>query len=396
MDMKSRGSARWPLYVGLLLVLAVLAVLLFYQRTIRVTVETDPTGGAVFLDGSYRGNAPTEIDLRGKHRLKIAPPGSAPQSATTTSRPLTTVRTAYLPITAYLPLFVAMERKYFEQNGVRVEATEANNPNDILTGIASGQVDFATSLAYTILFPGALRYPDSFRLYSSSEESRARYTSSIVVPKGSTLRTPEDLRGKKIGVYQGIVQVVFLKAMLEGMGISADEVTIVEISPRLQIQGLVSGQYDALSSTEPTVNVAVLQGTADVLVANPRTRFIMSPFPSTATAISTHLIKRDPEAAQGVARALDMAVEFIQKNPEAAKQYLLKYTPIPKAISPQVLADLKLFEYKKLGEENRLNVQRFADYLYKTKLIPKPIPDVNVLFGNYEPLEVPKRGGPGG
>ena len=49
----------------------------------------------------------------------------------------------------------------------------------------------------------------------------------------------------------------FLKAVLTGkMKINLDEVEIVEINPKLQIQGLLAGEYDALSTTEPTSNIA--------------------------------------------------------------------------------------------------------------------------------------------
>jgi ABC-type nitrate/sulfonate/bicarbonate transport system substrate-binding protein len=180
------------------------------------------------------------------------------------------------------------------------------------------------------------------------------------------------------------VQVLFLKAMLNGMGIPPGEVQIIEISPRLQIQGLLSGQYDALSSTEPTTNIAVIEGMAKALVENPRVKYIMKPFPSTAAAIAKALIERDPAAAKAVSSALDMAIDFIRSHPDEAKRILPKYTPIPKQYEERVLADLKLFRFCKLGEENRLNVQRFADYLFNSGLIKKRIEDVNRLFADQD------------
>jgi NitT/TauT family transport system substrate-binding protein len=357
-----------------------------------VTVESVPSGAAVAVNGQPAGRAPVTLapPTGDKPTISVACPRFPelePGAATPPPGALKTVKSAYLPITAYLPLYVALERGYFERFGVKVEAKEANSPNDVVTALASGELDFATALAYTILFPAANRFPGAFRLYSSSEETSRQFTSSIISKQGSPLKSYADLRGRRIGVYQGLVQVVFLKAMLHGMGIDPKDVKIVEISPRLQIQGLVAGEYDALSSTEPTVNVARLQGVAQIVAEIPRTRFIMRPFPSTAAAVSTRFEQRDPEAARGVVAALDLAIEFIRREPETAKSYLPKYTPIPAGLQAQVLADLKLFRYNKLGEENRLNVQRFADYLFETRLIDKRIADVNALFGDYEPPE---------
>jgi NitT/TauT family transport system substrate-binding protein len=369
-------------------VMSIGLLVLSCSRPATVTVETEPPGSTVTVDGTRVGVAPVKAQVQPEgSTIVVLAPGREAAQAPSSSKGLRIVRTAYVPLTAYLPLYVALENKYFERYGVRVEATEANSPNDILTGIASGKLDFAAALAYTILFPGAIQYPDSFELFSSSEETSTQFTSSVIAKRGSPLTSYQQLRGKRIGVYQGLVQVIFLKAMLEGMGIAPSEVEIVEISPRLQIQGLVAGEYDALSSTEPTVNVAVLQGLAQVVAENPRTRFIMRPFPSTAAAISTKLLREEPEAARGVVAALDLAIEFIRTNPDAAKKILPKYTPIPENIEARVLDSLKLFKYCKLGEENRLNVQRFADYLFETKLLGKQISDVNVLFGDYEPVK---------
>ena len=82
-----------------------------------------------------------------------------------------------------------------------------------------------------------------------------------------------------------------------------------------------------------------------------------------------------------MARSLNQAIDFINSNPAEAKKALLKYTPIPAESADKVLADLKLFHYAKLGEENRAQVQKFADYLYDNKLLKTKI-DVNPLFGD--------------
>ncbi len=292
-----------------------------------------------------------------------------------------TVKAAYVPLTANLPLFVALEQGIFKQNGLNVEASEATSPNDIVAALVAGKIDFAPVLAYTIIFPSAVQYPDTFKLFSASEETETNYTASIIVKKDSTISSYQDLRGKKIGVYGGLVQANFLKAILTGMKINLNEVKIIEINPRLQIQGLLAGEYDALSTTEPTSNIALLGGQAKLVSDNPRVKYIMSPFPSTAAALATKFIKENKASAQAVVRSLNQAIDFISSNPTEAKKALLKYTPIPAGSTDKVLADLKLFHYTKLGEENRAQVQKFADYLYDNKLLKTKI-KVNSLFGD--------------
>jgi NitT/TauT family transport system substrate-binding protein len=291
------------------------------------------------------------------------------------------VKAAYMPITANLPLFVAIEQGYFKQNGLSVEASEASSPNDIVAALVSGKIDFAPVLAYNIIFSSALQYPDTFKLFSSTEETKTNYTASIIAKKDSSINSYQDLRGKKIGVYGGLVQTNFLKAILTGMKINLDEVKIIEINPKLQIQGLLAGEYDALSTTEPTSNIALLSGQTKLVSGNPRTEYIMSPFPSTAAVLSTKFINENKTTALAVVQSLNQAIDFINNNPTEAKKAMLKYTPIPADSAEKVLADLKLFHYTKLGEENRAQIQKFADHLYDNKLLKAKL-NISPLFGD--------------
>lgn len=387
---KNLSTTRTKVLTSLFFSLCVFSFILVFtgcDRSAELTVETEPGGADVYIDGKLAGTTPLYVDISPatkKIRVEFEDISATSEPKLVPKKISKTLTAAYLPLTANLPLFVALEKGYFERNGIKVNAIEATSPNDIITAIVAGKVDFAAVLAYSLLFPAANRYPGAFKFYSSSEETCQWFTSSIIVRKNSPINSYEDLRGKKIGVYTGLVQVNFLKAILAGMGIAESEVEIVEISPRLQIQGLVSGEYDALSSTEPTVNIAKLKGIAKVVAESPRVKFIMCPFPSTAATVSTKLLNEDPEAVEAVITALEMAVDFINNNREEAKKFLPKYTPIPKDIANEVLADLKLFKYCKLGEENRLNVQRFADYLYENGILKKRIEDVNPLFGDYQ------------
>ncbi len=307
-------------------------------------------------------------------------------SLSTPVSPGTALKAAYLPLTANLPLFVALDQGYFEERGLKVEAIEATSPNDIMTGLVAGEVDFAAVLAYSLLLPASQRFPGAFQLFSGCEETPHHFTSSIVTALDSPIESIQDLRGKKIGVYTGLVQINFLRAILAGAGIPESEVEIVQISPRLQLQGLLSGDYDALSSTEPTVNIGLARGLVKVIAENPRVRYILNPFPSTAAPIATRLLEEDPLAAANVVIALEKAIDFIRSNPDEAKRSLMNYTPIPEELGAEVLNSLKLFRYTKLGEENRLNVQRFADFLSDAGIMEGRIEDVNTLFGDYEPL----------
>jgi len=293
---------------------------------------------------------------------------------------LPTMRVGYLPVLVNLPLFTALEEGYFEDYGLEVEAIEAQSPNHVVEGIISGNLDGAGILADPILFAAEEKYPGEMKLFATSDETKDNFVASIIVREDSGIKKVSDLRGKKIGVYTGLVQVLFLKGILTGMGFDPEtDVEIVQIAPRLQLQGLESGQYDALSTVEPFPTIARNKGIGEVLIKNPRVKYIQEPFPSVATPISTDFIEKHPKAVRAYLSAYRDAIDFIRKNPEEAKLHLSKYTPI----SEEVAKDVTLLRFNQFGEEDRENIQKYADWMLKKRLLKKKI-DVDSMFGDIE------------
>ncbi|NQU98015.1 ABC transporter substrate-binding protein [Candidatus Woesearchaeota archaeon] len=290
------------------------------------------------------------------------------------------IRVGYLPVLVNLPLFVALEEGYFEKYNLRLEAIEAQSPNHVLEAIIAGHLDGAGILADPILFAAEAKYPNEIKIFATTDETSNNYVASIIVREDSGINTIEDLKGKKIGVYTGLVQVLFLKSILAGMGFDPEtDVEIVQIAPRLQLQGLESGQYDALSTVEPFVTIAKSKSIGEVLIKNPRVKYIQEPFPSVATPISTEFIEKHPETVRAYLLAYRDAVDFIRSNPEKAKVYLAKYTPI----TEDVAKDVTLPRFNQFGEEDRENIQKYADWMLDKGLLSKQI-DVNSMFGEFE------------
>ena len=282
----------------------------------------------------------------------------------------------FLPVLVNLPLFVALEEGYFEDYGIKVNAIEANSPNDVLNAILSGKLDGAGVLATPILYLSEGRNPGQIKIFTTGDETQENFVSAIIVRNDSNINEINDLKGQDIGVYQGAVQVLFLKSMILGMGLEIDDIEIVEISPTLQIQGLQSGHFNVLSTVEPFNTIAVENGIGKVLIENPRIKYILDPFPSVATPLSQKFIKNHPYLARNYILALNDAIDFINNNPEEAKKHLVKYTPITEDIVHKV----NILQFNKFGEENVSNMQKFADYMFENGLLNSNI-QVESMFG---------------
>lgn len=288
----------------------------------------------------------------------------------------TEIRIGYLPLVVNLPLFVAIEEGYFAQQGINVTLIEAQSPNQVVQAIVTNDLDGAGVLAYPVVFAAETEYPGKLKMFASVDETEDEYVASILVPAASEIKSANDLRGKRIGVYSGLTQVVFLKGILIGMGIDAEhDVDIVEIAPRLQLDGLIAGQYDALSTVEPYTSIALERGIARVLVQNPRVTYIQNPFPSAAPILSSTFIENHPQEAHAYMRAYDDAIAFIKANPTRAKEHLAKYTPI----SLQTAKLVTLPRFVDLWNDENYAIQAHADWLYEHRLLQAPV-NASALF----------------
>lgn len=292
------------------------------------------------------------------------------------------VNVGYLPLLINLPLYVALEEGYFENYGIKVNAIEANSPNDVLNAILSSKLDGAGFLATPILYLSEERNAGEIKIFTTGDETQENFVSAIIIKKDSNIKEINDLKDQNIGVYQGAVQVLFLKSMILGMGLDIDDINIIEISPTLQTQALQSGQFEILSTVEPFNTIAVERGIGKVLIENPRVKYILNPFPSVATPLSQRFIKNHLYLAKNYILALNDAIDFINNNPEEAKKHLVKYTPI----TDDIVHKVNILRFNKFGEENITNMQEFADYMYNNDLLNSKI-EVESMFGEMSLIE---------
>lgn len=72
---------------------------------------------------------------------------------------------------------------------------------------------------------------------------------TITVPKGSDIQSLEDLRGKKVGYTRGTVYHTFLIRVLESVGLTVDDVELVNLNANDMVSALEAGNIDAASLT---------------------------------------------------------------------------------------------------------------------------------------------------
>src|SRR4030067_329668 len=108
----------------LLLIFLIFTSILFYncEQNQKISVESNPDSAKVYVDGKFVGNTPTDLNVGSSSKLYLDFKEIDTNIIRSTSKESRVLTTSYIPLTANLPLFVALENNYFEKNGVTVNA----------------------------------------------------------------------------------------------------------------------------------------------------------------------------------------------------------------------------------------------------------------------------------
>lgn len=287
----------------------------------------------------------------------------------------------YVPYSSCLPLFVAVEEGYFKQVGLDVEVTKFQTANEVMNALATGRIDGIGGIGLPTYFAVEQNTPGLFKICWLCAETKEKSVNSFLARKDSDLSSLADLTGKRVGTFTGSTQVLNVRLILAKFMDPDKDVTIVQVSPQLQIQALVSKQFDALFTIEPIPTIAVEQGVARVLVDNPRCKYIQDPFPAGAAVLASKFVAAHPEEADKARRAMEQALDFIEAHEAAAKTFLPKYTPL----APELAEKSRLYDWWKLGEADQAAVQGLADLLYKGGELKARVETANLYLAAGKP-----------
>jgi NitT/TauT family transport system substrate-binding protein len=287
----------------------------------------------------------------------------------------TEVKFGYVPYTVAFPAFVAKEKGFFEKHGLKVDLVEFKGANDAINAVIAGQVVGQAGIGASTPLIIEAKKRNELVITWAMGETKDKSTTFLLVKKGSSITSLQQLAGKKIGVHPGPTQVINVRLILKDVGMEG-KAQIVELDQNSLLPALASGALDAVFVTEPQGTVALEQGIAQVLEANPRCDHIMCPFPGGYGILSKSFVEKNPRAAKELIAAIDQAIDYIRSNETEAKALLPKYTPMDASLSSKS----KLYEWWKLSEIALTNQQAFADLLYHNQILPESVSVKDMLY----------------
>ena len=292
------------------------------------------------------------------------------------------LRIGYWPVAAGLPFFVAIEKGYFKEAGLDVEAQKFAGAQQIMEAMLAGRCDGSANGAGTAnLAIGEIAQPGLFRIFATNPSNAKNVLEEFLVPKDSPVKGFADLKGKRVASGPGIQNVTLAKTMLERAGAGAMAVTELPIGQH--VAALAAGQVDAVYTLEPTGTVGRLNGTARVLEAGVVSHYIlgdpMAPWHGGAASLTTEFLKKYPAESARYMAAYTRGIELVRSQPEEARKFMKGYTAIDGPLANEVpLAAYMLFnEFK---PSDIAHFQKFYDLFADKGIFEKKVAVAPLLF----------------
>jgi len=281
----------------------------------------------------------------------------------------TNVTIGYSALRISLPVFVAYENCYFEEEGLNVKLERYETAQPLMESLVSGEVDIAGYTALPITFNCMLKSNKELYFVTAMMEDQDHPVSYFLVPVNADEDVElADFKGKKIGILPTVAYKVWLEIILKENGVDPDDVQIVPIAPLIEQDALRTGEIDALFTNDPAATKAIKDGIArkisnEALVP----KYLGEPFIFGSFNIDKTFADNNPEIIEKVVTALEKAVQFVNEEPVLAKQAMEQF------FYGQPKTYVEFYPnayYKRSTEVTGEDFQKLADMYFELGIIP--------------------------
>jgi putative riboflavin transport system substrate-binding protein len=299
-------------------------------------------------------------------------PGGSP-AASAGSTPLT-VGLGYIPSVQFAPFYLADQAGYYRDAGLRVTFQNKIDP-DLVTLVGQGAIDIGVADGTSVIPAVSQGIPIRYiaTIYGT-------YPSIVFAKESSGISTAADLRGRKLGIPGKYGSSwIMLQALLESVGLTPDDLTVVEYPDFGQGVAVQQGAVDAatgFANNEP-VQLALTGAKAVVLhvddvIALPGPGLIvgtsrLDASKSAVAAFVSATLRAMTEIATDPGNGLDAAIKAV---PELAAQRDTQLAILNATIAAWAPPGGDKADF---GAIDREGWQASIDYLTKLRLVPNPV-----------------------
>ncbi|MEU1883459.1 ABC transporter substrate-binding protein [Streptosporangium sp. NPDC020072] len=292
-----------------------------------------------------------------------APVASLPEKTTLT------IGTMPIPDTAGLQL--AIKRRLFEQAGLTVKTETIQGAGPAIPNLVSGHLDVCLLNYVTAFIAQSEQVADLGFIADAYQGGPGTFL--LMTKPDSGIKTPADLKGKKIAVATlRSIATLTTTVTLKVHGLTADDVTFVEIPLPNMPAALRAGSIDAAWMVEPFITAARTRDGALTLADT-----AIGPtadFPIAGWGVTKKFARENPKTVAIVRRVLEEGQRMAAADRKAVTDIIPGYTQI----SPSDARIITLGVYPQTLNGSRLD--RVSAYMVEQSYLKKPLDVTSMLL----------------
>ena len=279
----------------------------------------------------------------------------------------------WVPNTNHTGLYVAKDLGYFKEEGLDVEIVQP--PEGSTTAlIGAGGAEFGISFQDTLAKSFAKENPVPVTAVAAILQHN---TSGIISLKEKGIDSPKKLEGKKYATWEDNIEQAILKKLVTDDKGDFSKVKLIPYTITDVVTGLKT-DVDAVWVYYAWDGIATERAGLQTNFLKIRDYAKELDYYSPVIIANNDFLKKNPEIAKKVLKAIKKGYEYAMKNPEESAKILVKNSPeldinlvtaSQKWISKEYQSDAKEWG---IINGNRWN--RFYEWLYKNKAVEREIP----------------------
>lgn len=277
----------------------------------------------------------------------------------------------WFPNVDHLPIYVAREKGYFAEEGIRVQILSPSDTSDALKLAVAGKVDLAVSYEPQTIIAASQGLP-----VRVAGRLVAHPLTTLLFLKERGYTSPSQLSGKAIGYTVPGLMDVLMEAFAKINGI--ENYTAVNVGFGI-VPALTSGQVEAVLGPFKTYETVTMAAKGLEAAYFELERWGIPDYDELIFICGAATLSKKPALMQGFVRAVQRGLEGTRMHPEAALQAYFKALPdVDREIERSAFErTLPYFAQTQTVDPKRWQI--FADFALAHGLITQPV-DVETLL----------------
>ena len=238
----------------------------------------------------------------------------AAEAADSSDGSLTEFKMTYVTWVGCAPLFIAQEKGFFEEHGIKPELILNEDESSGASLLYSNSVQAGSCVMDKVV----LNYANGSEQMIALIFDESTGGDGIIASE--EIQSVEDLKGKKVGIDFASTEYFFLHKILMDHGMTFDDLDLQDMDASSAGASFIAGDLDAAVVWEPWLTNASQRDGGHVLVSSADyPRVIMD-----SLTVSRQFAEEQPEAIEALKEAWCDAIDYYNENPEECVEIMAR------------------------------------------------------------------------